>query len=160
MPSIPQDHPDLLRRFWNRICDTGDCWEWQGGVTTAGYGLVQFYRHKWYVHRLAYCLLVGPIPDNLTIDHLCRNRICVNPAHLDLVTRQENTRRELALRATDACPQGHPYTPENTYVNPTTGGKHCRTCRAQAMKQYPRDPERMREYRRRYEERRKAARNA
>jgi hypothetical protein len=91
--------PSLEDRLWSRVTKTDTCWLWTGSCTTAGYGTVGRGSDEWfYVHRLAYELLVGPIPDGLTIDHLCRVRHCVRPDHLEPVTRAENTRRELQVR--------------------------------------------------------------
>ena len=77
-------------------------------------------------HRVAYELQVGPIPVGLQLDHLCRVRSCVNPAHLEPVTSAENTRRGLRAMKTH-CPQGHPYAGENLLIRPT-GQRRCRTC--------------------------------
>ena len=82
-------------------------------------------------HRVAYELLIGPIPAGLELDHLCRNRLCVNPAHLEPVTRQTNQHRGasvsgISVRATH-CPEGHPYDADNTYVRPN-GHRVCREC--------------------------------
>lgn len=89
------------------------------------------------VHRVVYEALVGPIPDGMVIDHLCRQPSCVNPAHLEPVTRRENVLRGLTLPAANArkthCKHGHEFTPENTYLFPT-GTRGCRTC-ARAAKQ-------------------------
>jgi hypothetical protein len=76
-------------------------------------------------YRVAYILLVGPIPEGLQLDHLCRVASCVNPAHLEPVTQQENIRRQLA--AITHCPKGHEYTPENT-GHDRHGGRYCRIC--------------------------------
>lgn len=69
------------------------CWTWTGAVTSKGYGSVSYERRIWSSHKLAYVLLVGTVPDGLTLDHLCLTKRCCNPAHLDPVTNAENIRR-------------------------------------------------------------------
>ena len=87
-------------------------------------------------HRVVYEALVGPIPDGLWIDHLCRNRSCVNPDHLEPVTPKENIRRGVkSKRNWTACPKGHTYTPDNTYWRPT-GQRRCRDCGAARAREY------------------------
>ena len=87
--------PSLRERVEARIDRSGDCWVWTGSRTGAGYGQVWSRRGNRGVHRIVYEQLVGPIPDGLVIDHLCRNRSCCNPAHLEPVTMAENVRRGL-----------------------------------------------------------------
>lgn len=77
-----------------------------------------------YAHRVAYEHLVGPIPDGMQLDHLCRNRTCINPAHLEPVTARENVRRARSL--VSQCPSGHPYDEENTRIY--DGRRYCRAC--------------------------------
>ena len=81
-------------RFWTRVVMTDECWLWTGAKTTAGYGsLGMGNRRTGYAHRYAYSILVGPVPDGLELDHLCRVRHCVRPDHLEPVTGFENKRR-------------------------------------------------------------------
>jgi len=91
-----------------------------------GYGTIVVARRTIRAHRASYEAFVGPIPDGLDLDHLCRNKPCINPAHLEPVTRAENLRRHYALTVT-ACPHGHAYDHANTYVGPD-GKRRCRSC--------------------------------
>lgn len=107
------------------------CWLWQAATYPNGYG--QFWNGKrgQLAHRFAYETMVGPIPEGLDLDHLCRVRACVNPAHLEPVTRRENLLRGETLparhAARDECRKGHAYTPENTRTYPGRG-RQCRAC--------------------------------
>lgn len=117
-------------RFWPKVHVIGptECWWWIGARNDQGYGRLGVGPRgagMVYAHRFAYELFVGPIPDGLEPDHLCRNPPCVNPSHLEPVTHAENIRRGLAVRV--ACPHGHPYDEENTYRTPA-GHRRCRTC--------------------------------
>lgn len=86
-------HGDLASRFWLRVHKTDDCWLWTSTLRR-GYGRFWIAPGRFVpAHRFAYELLVGPIPEGLELDHLCRNPACVNPAHLDPVTHRENVRR-------------------------------------------------------------------
>jgi hypothetical protein len=87
------------------------CWTWTGAVQSRGYGSCGYQRRIWSTHRLSYELLVGPIPSGLTIDHLCRNKRCCNPAHLEPVTNLENIRRYRALPLPLTVPTPRPVTP-------------------------------------------------
>src|SRR3990167_11186692 len=122
----------LPPRFWAKvvILDNG-CWEWAGSQHRQGYGFFRFRGHPVLAHRVAYEQLVDAIPANLECDHLCRNCTCVNPVHLELVTHRENTLRgngTLWNRSKTHCPQGHPYSGVNLYVQPD-GRRACRTCK-------------------------------
>lgn len=110
------------------IIATG-CWEWTGATARGGYGS-QWWDGKLHrAHRLSYEVFVGPIPEGLTLDHLCRNKACIRPSHLEPVTNDENVKRgfEAVVAERQTCGKGHAWTPENTYHNPG-GGRRCRAC--------------------------------
>lgn len=114
---------------------TSPCWMWSGYRQQHGYGVVSNGRSKKTVaHRAVYEEMVGPIPEGMELDHLCRQRGCVNPAHLEPVTRQENVLRGTSFAARNAtkteCPKGHPYDETNTLID-TAGSRRCRACRRQ-----------------------------
>lgn len=117
-----------LRVFMARVDRSGGparCWPWQGPVKANGYGIGGRFIGERLAHRTTYRLFVGPIPAGLTLDHLCRRKLCVNPAHLEPVSLVENIRRATAART--ECAQGHPYGDSNTYR--TRGGhRACRVC--------------------------------
>jgi hypothetical protein len=113
------------------------CWGWTGYITPHGYSQVVFRGLKYYAHRLIYEALRGPIDPNLVIDHLCRHRACVNPWHMEVVTDSENIRRGIPHnRLKTGCYRGHPYTPENVYIEKKTGGRRCRICARLKYKAY------------------------
>jgi hypothetical protein len=142
----------------SRVERVGDCWVWQGTLSHNGYARYKL-PCRWgapssrkakpvhtQVHRLAYMVMVGPIPSGLVTDHLCRTRACVNPAHLEPVTTLENLRRGVRgvraagrsdtprasgkLCAPDThCAHGHEYTPANTRLE-ERGRRRCRACGA------------------------------
>lgn len=118
-----------LRRLLEKVAiDESGCWRWTGFISHKGYGRFSFGMRSGHAHRFAYATLVGPIGDDREIDHLCRNRACVNPAHLEAVTHGENLKRRHPGGVQTHCKNGHEFTPENTYQRPN-GTRLCRTCK-------------------------------
>lgn len=126
-----------------------DCLIWNGARSKAGYGQKRVNGKLEYTHRLAAERRFGPIPEGMQVDHLCRNRACYNPAHLEIVTQQENVRRgeagqhKKALRQRQHCGRGHELTPENVYLT-RSGARECRTCKNEWQREYRRQKREMR----------------
>lgn len=133
-----------MDQFWKRVEKQADgCWRWTGARNPEGYGQIYLGQYrKQPAHRFAYEMLLGPIPEGLVLDHLCRYTSCVNPEHLEPVTMAENIRRGLVPdtnRARGAavthCRHGHPYDEENTYIR-TNGQRDCRSCIRVRVRRY------------------------
>lgn len=160
----------LRERFESKVIRVeSGCWEWSGGhFQVTGYAIFNVPSERdgrWrpvVAHRVSYELHVGPIPAGLVLDHLCRNRGCVNPAHLEAVTQQINTLRGEAPSAVSVrdnrCQQGHEFTPENTYTRMRNGKpkRECRECIRERDRARNKTDERRAHYRAMYW-RRKAA---
>lgn len=116
-------------RFWSKV-DAADCWEWTGGKDPEGYGRFRLPSGWVRAHRWAWEHFVGPIPERLVLDHLCRNRGCVNPEHLEPVTVKVNVLRGTSFVSQNVakthCPKGHPYDEHNTIHR--NGRRVCRAC--------------------------------
>lgn len=128
----------VLERFMEKVDvdDASGCWLWTATTNRKGYGMFWPTSASVSAHRWAYAHFVGPIPDGLQIDHLCRVRHCVNPEHLVPVTARENQQRSpFDPAARTHCPRGHPYDAENTYRYPD-GRRWCRRCAAAARAAY------------------------
>ena len=118
-----------------------DCWPWRGYISDQGYGGLKLKGRRVKAHKVVYELLIGPVPEGLELDHLCRYRHCVNPAHLEPVPHATNCQRgqagarqkELALARTH-CRKGHPYSDENVYRSPS-GKRECRECKRLSRKE-------------------------
>jgi len=135
-PRRPLSRRPLEDRFWEKVLKGPNHWLWAGGTTTLGYGTIWDGERNAMAHRVSWEIAHGEkIPPGLVIDHLCRLPKCVNPAHLEVVTISVNTSRGRAgevggakNRAKTHCPQGHPYSPENTYYYKDGKVRVCREC--------------------------------
>jgi hypothetical protein len=135
----------IPERVWDqiRVDASTNCWQWTGGQQTGGYGSVWLNGRKRRAHRALFCALVREVSSDCDLDHLCRVRICVNPNHLEPVSRRENLARSPLthtgrnLRKTH-CPEGHPYDGANLVVTPE-GWRKCKTCveRREAARVWP-----------------------
>ncbi len=135
---IPHTRADV-DRFLLRVDRSGGCWVWQGQLGH-GYGVFWCGGKNVRAHRFAHEAFVGEIPQGLTIDHLCKNRACVRPEHLEAVTGEENTTRAIDFagnvnRAKTHCIREHEFSPENTYVD-KLGKRNCRACAREKVKAY------------------------
>jgi hypothetical protein len=139
----------LEQRFWAKVDKAGPllspylgpCWDWTASQTDSGYGRIRpgDGTDRWLrAHRVAYEIVRGPIPPGLTLDHLCRRRVCVNPAHLEPLPLGDNVLRGVGLTAQNArkthCKRGHLLDVENTYID-TRGHRRCRRCHRERMAQ-------------------------
>lgn len=122
-----------IDRALRRVSYDHGCWKWTGATDANGYGYIQADGTR-LAHRVVYRALVGPIPDGLVIDHLCRNPSCVNPDHMEVVTQGINVARGTSPIVGNEdkthCPAGHPYSASNTYRTKRNGHRLCRECGA------------------------------
>ena len=150
MPRVSRPLTDFYDRI--KFNEQTWCWDWQGEITWGKYGRISIRRKRVLVHRFSYELFKGKIPDGLEIDHLCRNRKCCNPQHLEAVTRSTNlSRGHNHNRDKNHCPQGHPYSGKNM-ITRKNGSRECRQCTKVGIKKWEcKNKDKMREYHRNYQ---------
>lgn len=144
MQRKPESEPhtlDWLMRWAMPVPHSG-CWVWLGTLNPGGYGSVGYKGKTWGAHRVSYLLARGELPERQDLDHLCRVRSCINPDHLEPVTRCENLRRgkggrnlAAAALAKTHCPNGHPYSGTNLYISPR-GNRDCVACQRQRVRDW------------------------
>ena len=124
-----------IQKFLSKIKITSSgCWEWGKPNHNKGYGVLCYKYKRMYIHRFIYDYFYGNLKPNLQIDHLCRNRLCVNPKHLEQVTHKTNTLRGFSFSAINSrkthCPKGHPYSGDNLCFD-YRGTRRCKKCRSE-----------------------------
>ncbi len=128
-----------VARFWELVQFSEDCWEWLGYKTPDGYGQLTVNKTNAMAHRIALFVAGIAIPAGEHVDHLCRNRSCVNPDHLEPVTRRENILRGIGITAKNhkktECLRGHPLSGANLYVRPE-GQRQCVECQRRRGREY------------------------
>jgi len=130
-----------MDKYNNKINKTEDCWLWTGEIDLKGYGVITIKGKRRRAHRIIYELLIGEIPLGLEIDHLCRVRNCVNPKHLEPVSRTENLRRNVPFRKEvlkTHCKNGHEFSLKNTKIRIFKGNpwRVCKKCKVITQTKY------------------------
>lgn len=122
----------LHQRLIAKITTHADCWLWTGGKDHKGYGQIKIDGKQARAHRASFEFFRGAIPEGKQLDHLCRNRACIRPDHLEPVTPRENTLRGHTIAAAQAaltqCPRGHRYDGSNLRLSNHGRRRHCRAC--------------------------------
>jgi len=138
MPEISEITPKDMQRFWPKVKKTNNCWLWTATKTQGGYGKFYFRQEMGLAHRFSYEIFKGDIPKKLTIDHLCKNTLCVNPEHLEAITQKENVKRGLTGKIKHYnskkthCSKGHPFSGYNLIIY--RNYRKCRTCNVQMIR--------------------------
>ena len=130
----------MKRKLWEKVKREGDCWVWTGTVANRGYGSIHHEGRNGYLpHRLSWELLRGPSPEGLVLDHMCQNRRCVNPCHLDPVTNRVNILRGKSIAAQNfiktECINGHEFSQKNTRIR-KDGSRICKECERERLRKF------------------------
>lgn len=137
--NLPSGLDAYVPLFLAKVQESDDCWEWVGFRDRLGYGRYQSWKGENYAHRVSYRIFVGPIPDGMSLDHLCRNRGCVRPDHLEPVLHRVNVLRGDGPTAVNAaktrCVQGHELSGDNLIIR-KKGYRECRECGRRRMREY------------------------
>ena len=138
--SLPNISQADLDRFWSKVEKTETCWNWLGWKTNVGYGQFKINYKNVLSHRFSYIICKGEIIGELYIDHLCRNRGCCNPEHMELVTHRENTMRGYNPASLNSkkthCVRGHLLSGDNLYLSPKSKQRTCYECRRFTNREY------------------------
>lgn len=129
-----------IDRWYKSFEKTKTCWIWTAFIGSNGYGRFWAKRKLWLAHRFAFMLSGRLIPSGFVVDHVCRNRLCVNPDHLRKITSRENTLNGIGITAIrarrESCDKGHPWAKTVIRINPKTGGRQCEVCRLAGHDEY------------------------
>ena len=147
---------NTVEDFWRRVDKTESCWTWKGEIVSSGYGRFPWQSGRILAHRFSFSLVNGPIPAGMFIDHICRNRSCVNPSHMELVTHRDNVLRGIGPTAENArkthCKNGHQL--EEPHVYRYGNNRQCRICAlARSMRRYESNKEKLKAQMRAYRKR-------
>lgn len=131
-------NPERVWKFIKIPRDPNACWNWQGDLIHNGYGRIYFNKNKILAHRFVYEYLIDEIPKGLELDHLCRNKRCVNPYHLEPVTHKENCERGNVNQHKEKkyCKNGHPFNPENTRFDKNRNERVCKICHKERQREH------------------------
>lgn len=128
-------HMTRIEDFWQKVEKTDTCWNWKACKDRYGYGRLGHHGTSVLAHRISYELIKGMIPNGLTIDHLCKNRACVNPDHMEVVTNEVNVQRGESYQAKQThCKRGHPLSGSNLISY--RGSRGCRECKRVDCRNY------------------------
>ncbi len=141
---------DGEERFYSKIKFSGEtqCWLWKGTKFSSGYGAFKIKGKTWRAHKFSYILFNGKIPEKLILHHKCKNKLCMNPKHMELVTPKKHTRVSTDHNYNKIhCIRGHLLSGHNLYIQPSSGKRQCRICQHNQQKKFlQKNPHKYSEY--------------